>query len=399
MQENPPSSLKPLPGHHMPKPADLWPAALGGLFGVIAIGPLTPVGAALSLLFFVTTLALGWYALQRVAQRQAAACSAQQQQASADTPPPGNGISGLDHLCLDLLPIWSGQIALARTHTEEAAISLSNRFAEISQRLQLAGNAQASGADGDLLSLLAQAQDELHTIIDSLRSALGTKETLLAEVGALASHTGTLSKMARDVADIAKQTNLLALNAAIEAARAGEVGRGFAVVADEVRKLSTASGETGLQISRTVDTVNAAIADALQVSRQYAEQDEALVNRSGQVIESVIERFSNAANSISRASGELREENLRIAGEVAEVLVALQFQDRVSQMLGHVCQDVDKLRDNIADGADKVAHGRKIDAAQWLDELSRTYTTPEQHAVHGGSNAKTADSSSDITFF
>ena len=45
-----------------------------------------------------------------------------------------------------------------------------------------------------------------------------------------------------------------------------------------------------------------------------------------------------------------------------------------------------------------------LEAARWLDELSQTYTMPEQHAVHGGgkppkTKAAGNSNSGDITFF
>ncbi|MDD5249754.1 MAG: methyl-accepting chemotaxis protein, partial [Rhodocyclaceae bacterium] len=211
-----------------------------------------------------------------------------------------------------------------------------------------------------------------------------------------------LKHMAKDVGEIAKQTNLLALNAAIEAARAGDVGRGFAVVADEVRKLSDLSGETGKKISATIETVNQAIASTLEISSRYARQDEEMVANSEKVIEHVVSRVHGAVQGLVDASDQLRQENQSVGEEIAEVLVALQFQDRVSQVLGHVRNDMGKLNERIVNQERRVAEGVNpgaIDATAWLDELSHTYTVPEQHVVHrGGKPAATADSA-DITFF
>lgn len=315
-------------------------------------------------------------------------------------------IPGLEQLCTGVLPVWSGQIEMAQSQTEEAAIALAQRFADISQRLESAlstsqGTANNESGSSDLVKLLNSAQTELDSIISSLRAALSTKESLLQEVTKLARQTSALQRMAQDVGDIAKQTNLLALNAAIEAARAGEVGRGFAVVADEVRKLSTLSGETGKKIADTVDTVNKAITETLHISHQYAEQDEALVNDSSTVIGNVISRFGLAATELSENSEYLRQQGLQIGREVAEVLVALQFQDRVSQVLNHVNNDLKKLHQNIQESELQLADspGTPVDAAQWLVELSQTYTMPEQHAVHHGSSPKSAASNNEITFF
>ncbi len=317
------------------------------------------------------------------------------------------GIAGLDQLCLSVLPVWTGQIEMAQAHTEEATISLAQRFADISQRLEKAVSVDHGSSGGEpgshfLVTLLNEAKADLDSIISSLRAALSSKESLLDEVTTLSSHTSALQRMAQDVGDIAKQTNLLALNAAIEAARAGEVGRGFAVVADEVRKLSTLSGETGKKISETVDTVNKAIAGTLMASRHYAEQDEALVQDSSTVIGRVVSRFGQTATDLSDSSENLRQQGIVIGQEVAEVLVALQFQDRVSQVLNHVTNDLKKLKQNIADGERQLSdsHGLvTVDAAQWLAELSQTYTMPEQHTVHNGGTAKSVADSNEITFF
>jgi methyl-accepting chemotaxis protein len=378
------------------------------LCALFVIGGLTAATVATALLLLALTVGLALWTSTRMQEQQESALNAERTHLLAGhCAKKPHCIDGIDQLCIDVLPIWAGQIDMARQHTEEATFALTQRFADISQRLSSATSTSRNSAgedDNTLLTLLNEAQLELDSIITSLRAALGTKENLLQEVNALSSHTEALQRMAKDVGDIAKQTNLLALNAAIEAARAGEVGRGFAVVADEVRKLSTLSGETGKKIAETVETVNLAIGETLQVSRQYAEQDEALVNSSSAVIGHVISRFGQAANNLSESSEALRHEGQAIGQEVAEVLVSLQFQDRVSQILNLVNNDLYKLRQNIEQGRQDrtgATGSSGIDAARWLDELSHTYTMPEQHAVHNGGNASAAAStgSDEITFF
>jgi len=313
-------------------------------------------------------------------------------------------ITGLDDLCKKVLPIWSGQIEMARGHTEESITALADRFAAISQSIDTTVSmSQGSAGASGLASLLTSSQSELKEIIDSLRSALASRDALLQRAIAMSSLTGELKKMAKDVADIAKQTNLLALNAAIEAARAGEAGRGFAVVADEVRKLSTNSGNTGDKITATVDTVNAAIAETVDASRNYATQDEELVRKADQRIGNIVERIRSTANDMADSTESLREESRAIGAEIADVLVALQFQDRVSQALGHVRNDMGKLEQHIAEEQSRLSSGESvqaIDAGTWLDELSRTYTMPEQHAIHHGSkHAPGVQDATEITFF
>lgn len=306
------------------------------------------------------------------------------------------GAPGLDELCTGVLPVWSAQIELARDQTEEAITALAQRFVDINQRVANAVSNSHGGDDGVLLDLLARCRGELDSITDALRAALSTKDALLDQVGTLARFTGELRESAQSVADIARMTNLVALNAAIEAARAGEAGRGFAVVAREVRQLSLLSGAAGKKIGDTIDVVNRAMTETLQASQHYAQQDQQRLASSTAIIERVVADFHTATTTLAAAAQQMRHESAAVGVELEQVLVALQFQDRISQVLGHVRADMAKLETCLA-GADAAP----IDTAAWLEALASTYTTPEQYSTHGGSSASSAvgHSADDITFF
>jgi methyl-accepting chemotaxis protein len=311
-------------------------------------------------------------------------------------------IQGLDRLCTGVLPVWSGQIEMARTHTEESITELAVRFANLSQRLEAAVSASHGGGGGNMVALFERSHDELNSIVASMRSALDSKAAMLREINDLAKFTGELQKMAEDVGNIASQTNLLALNAAIEAARAGEAGRGFAVVADEVRKLSSLSGDTGKKIVTMVGTIGEAITSTLSVSEQYTRQDEKMASTSSEVIESVLSNLRSAADHLGDSTETLRRAGHEIGGEISEVLVALQFQDRVSQVLVHVRNDLGRLEQRLHDGANEISQGRSpqpLDTDAWLADLAKTYTMKEQVDVHGGKSGATAQAESEITFF
>ena len=311
----------------------------------------------------------------------------------------------LDEVLLGAMPIWAKQVESSRHQTEEAIVSLANRFTGIAARLQetvqasqqAAGELDGQSADG-ALEVLARSDSELSQVINSLKATQTSRDQTLVQVRSLTAYTKELRAMAADVAAIAAQTNLLALNAAIEAARAGEAGRGFAVVADAVRSLSNKSSETGQQMSAKVDIINNAITQLVQAASSSADEDSHSVAESENSIQKVLERFQNITGRLAESADLLKQESYGIRDEMTEVLVSLQFQDRVSQILSHVRDNMQALHDHLLQASQAPGQAVGVDARQWLARMEATYATDEQRRLHHGAVAA-QQNSQDITFF
>ncbi|MCI0996245.1 chemotaxis protein [Pseudomonas corrugata] len=311
----------------------------------------------------------------------------------------------LNEVILGAMPIWAKQVESSRQQTEAAIVSLTSRFTGISSRLeetvqasQLAAGELAGKSSGGAVQVLAQSENELVRVIDSLKATQASRDETLAQVRNLTAYTGELRTMAADVAAIAAQTNLLALNAAIEAARAGEAGRGFAVVADAVRSLSSKSSETGQQMSAKVDIINTAITQLVQAASSGADQDSQSVSTSEDSIQHVLERFKNVTGQLAQSADLLQQESFGIRDELTEVLVSLQFQDRVSQILSHVRDNIEDLHVHMQQASQSPDQAVSIDARQWLARMETTYATDEQRRNHHGDSG-VQQASQEITFF
>jgi methyl-accepting chemotaxis protein len=313
-------------------------------------------------------------------------------------------LRSLQTLGSDVVPVWVRHVETGRSQMEAAIIDLMVRFSGIVDKLDAAlkaSEAASEGMGGGLASVFASGESELGAVINSLRDAMQHKEAMLAEIQGLLSFIVELEKMAADVAGIADQTNLLALNAAIEAARAGEAGRGFAVVADEVRKLSTLSKKTGTLISEKVKVVSIAISAAVKTSQQTAASETKALAASETAIGNVLGNFRQITSGLSESSGILRRESDGIKNEVAMSLVQLQFQDRVSQILSHVRDNIGSLPNYLEKSQVEFERSGRLEpvaAGQLLKEIESTYAMAEEHGNHGGSG-QTAPQNTEISFF
>ena len=305
----------------------------------------------------------------------------------------------LKKLCEQVLPIWAGHVEMGRLQTEEAVTALTDGFSRLVGRVEsavMSSQHETCGpvGQGGIHSLMQESTAKLQSVTDSLKEMMLEKEVMLSDICQLSQFTQELQRMATDVSAIAGQTNLLALNASIEAARAGEAGRGFAVVADEVRKLSFQSAETGKRINDKAGIISDAIKAVVTASSEAAQHDEIAVSESEAKINRVLACFCNTATGLKESANILQQENVGIRSEISEMIIQLQFQDRVSQILAKVQNDLSQLHADLKNGTDSTV----FDAANWLEDISRGYSTTEQKEIHAGEHDEETGSSDIILF-
>jgi methyl-accepting chemotaxis protein len=266
-------------------------------------------------------------------------------------------------------------VDIVKEQTEAAVLQLTISFSQVIDRFDHSGIGTGLGPPkgaGEGVDLLAQCQRELKPVVASLGAVIEGKDVMLANIRSLAKETLELQSMATEVRSIAAQTNLLAINAAIEAARAGESGRGFAVVAAEVRKLSQRSAETGSRIAERVAQIGAIMTSTMQAAEVATVADKEVVSVAGNVVEEVL----NHIESMALSADSMRRNGKIVRAEVEKLMMALQFQDRVSQILTSVKTDMDRLQATL-EQADEVGIPSPD---EWMGVFSQTYAmTDQQH--------------------
>jgi methyl-accepting chemotaxis protein len=299
---------------------------------------------------------MGWQAIAIVAGR-GAAIAADQRCVKAEE----RALLDEFHLLLEQcstrfsgqLDIARGELAQVQALLSEAIVSLTTSFHSMHEHtkhqrevsLAVTSGSEGDGGENRFDAFVRDTTIVMQRVVDSIvgNSKLGMELVELTE--SIAARTQDVQSILSEIGAIAKQTNLLALNAAIEAARAGEAGRGFAVVADEVRDLSGRTSQFSQQINKVIQEMQVTVKQTEVAIQRMASQDLTFAFESKQNVEKIIGAMEAQNEARMAALGQLGGIADEVDAQVGCAVTALQFQDIVSQLLGHVGRRVDAVND------------------------------------------------------
>jgi methyl-accepting chemotaxis protein len=282
----------------------------------------------------------------------------------------------LADLLREVLPVWQGNVQLARAQTQSAIDSLTARFVGIHERLGGALDPARHGTNGEILQTVQHAAEQLGAIATALEGMLASRQVLVTKFDSLMAANDEIRRLAQQNEQLAGQTGVTDL------------------LSDEQswQELAERSAENSRQIAARAKSARQQIMAAIGATGDATASTEGIAENSRAVIDQIIADFRHSAMKLTTTMEALEDEGREVDREVCDILVHLQFQDRISQILDHVQQDILRLRSAAAEAQALPS------PQQWLADLEKTYTTQEQRQMHAGQQGHPAPPSQ-VDFF
>ncbi len=374
------------------------PVILGGV-AVSWQGGLTLYNVFVWLLLVCCGVGSGLFLWHRHVNELAQTNSCWSQDASSKIDAVATYTAELERLLLTISPILSQHVMVSREHTEQEIISLSSRFASMVNELQQIVNSTDNALVGrqhyHLDSVINNSRELLQPVLESLRRTHQVEHGVIGELQKLSGYATGLNSITDEIRKLTGKINQLALDTANGASLAGEHGQGLAAVADEARKLADESLQIDQLLDDKVNGIIVAVNAALTISESSEQVDDSTLLQAETNISQTLSLLSLALTHYHDDVEALRNNAEQICGEINNVLVALQFQDRVSQILTQVENNLLNLQKTIEkiqqQGSNRDGNMIQVDkAVEHIEENYKSVSSPTNRA---------ADSSDDLTFF
>jgi methyl-accepting chemotaxis protein len=289
---------------------------------------------------------------------------------------------------LPVLPVVTAQLQDANRIVEQAVSQVSAQFGRMAEQAQegvgetsrlVSGAGQTGGIEGILSSSRATLEDLLLRIMQD--SEISGR--LVTRMGVIEQAMATIVRTLADVDRIAFGNSILALNAKIEAAHIGERGAGFEIVAQELWLQAQRSSEITERIRSAVNRLSDDARSAAAEIRGMACSDAARIEDLRREVQHALAALEETHRGMQQSLEEGGRRSEALTAEIGGAIEAMQFQDRVSQRIGHIVEALQSMQEALA--SPLAGGGRQVDAEPQSTaeaQLAVSYTMQGERDVH-----------------
>ena len=293
--------------------------------------------------------------------------------------------------CLTTFPVLRAQLKQTITQVEQSVVEVCESFHSMVARAREsvtqataslsrdgAGDSQVSGSK----ALITVTHGMLARTEAASELTLQTVQTMDEVEDQMRRITGSL----QDVGAIARALGVLGLNANIEASRAGEHGRTFGVVANETKKLAGAAAQISKSVQESVERLRKSVDDTSKKLRTVSAALSDDSKNSRTEVDDVVSVMTATEEKLRRSVESSAHSSKALADDITRAVVAMQFQDSVSQQVTHVVEAIGEVEAGLsklvtANMATPPTKGRPTSSDLAKNLMSR-YTMQSERDAH-----------------
>jgi methyl-accepting chemotaxis protein len=288
----------------------------------------------------------------------------------------------------------SKQLTSTSQHIESSVVEVCRSFQGIAERAS-----STTDRTRDFLS----SEGKGHSNRKSFEGLINDCETTLVKILTTTEQAGEVSRRAIEriqqmdntsqrisvelekLERIAHENKMLAMNARIEASHAGILGAGFAVVAVEVVAQTERAQEVTNQVGDLIADLRALAETTVQDLQRMNQQDSQRLKQCESEVERSMRDMQSAHSEMQTVLAGMTEDGALLANDIGAAVRGLQFQDRTSQQIAHVVEDLNALQ------AKLVARFGDIGTSQAASQEGFSgFTMKEEREVAGLHEAESA---------
>jgi len=281
----------------------------------------------------------------------------------------------------------SKQLKETSQQIESSVVGVCNSFQGIAERAKAtvsrtAGFLSSEGHDSSgklsFEGLIETCGGTLVKILNATEEANEISRRAIERIQQMDKASQNISAALVKLEQIARENKMLAMNARIEAAHAGDRGAGFAVVAIEVVSQTEKSRGITTQVNELITNLRALARSTLEDLQQMNERDHKRVKECRLEVDKSLQDMQATHGEMKSVLSGMTDAGMLLANDISSAVRGLQFQDRTSQQIAHVVEDLDTMHAKLT-----TRFGFATVGGAASDEGFAAYTMHEERVIAG----------------